>query len=363
MTIRVLGALVLLAAVVTATPLPVQADQDALVPRLYTLYLDGDQAALRRILATREDLRSARGEIFQAVRDWRLGWKPSQAAFLQELAIIGFDRGWDDAPLLLVAARDLALARKTPPGASPADDTLEILLHRVAVTLLIARQRFDQAEAYLGPLATRVSDGTSVATGPPLVDPRIAILRGQLVEMRTAPGIQDDAGDPDVIPSLAIDPKDTGTRRRAEQAMAFYARVADHPETAVEAAVRRGFLLFRLGRRAEALAVLTAAGTSADATLGYWAALFRGRVLETEGTPTDAAAAYERAAGLFPRAQTPAVALASLWKRHDRPVDAARWARAITAGERAGIDPWWDYWSGDVRLLPAWITTLRSSRP
>jgi tetratricopeptide (TPR) repeat protein len=363
MTIRVLCPLVLLAAVLTAAPQPLRARQDALVPRLYTLYLDGDYLALRRLLATREDLRSARGEIFQAVRDWRLGWKPSQAAFLQELAFIGFDRGWDDAALLLVAARDLALARKSPPGASATDDNLEILLHRVAVTLLIARQRFDEAEAYLRPLATRVSDGISVMTGPRLVDPRIAILRGQVLEMRTAPSVQDDAGDPEVIPSLAIDSSDTATRRRAEQAMALYARVEGQPDTAAEASVRRGFLLFRLGRRAEALAVLTATGNIADATLGYWAALFRGRVLETEGTPDDAAAAYERAAALFPGSQTPAVALASLWKRHDRPIDAGRWAAAVTSGQRAGLDPWWEYWSGDYRLLTTWVAALRSSRP
>jgi hypothetical protein len=127
--------------------------------------------------------------------------------------------------------------------------------------------------------------------------------------------------------------------------------------------VRRGFLLFRLGRRAEALAVLTATGNIADATLGYWAALFRGRVLETEGTPDDAAAAYERAAALFPGSQTPAVALASLWKRHDRPIDAGRWAAAVTSGQRAGLDPWWEYWSGDYRLLTTWVAALRSSRP
>ncbi len=342
--------------------MPRAAAQDAIaIGPLYAAHLAGNYNQLAQVFASEGDFRRARGEIFTTAREWRATWKPSQAAFLFDLALVGFARGWEDAPALLGGARDLAVTRKDAPGASAADDAFEVTMHRAALALLVSRQSLDLAEAYLAPLATRLSDGSTISAEPRLVDPRSALLRGMLLEIRTAPAHRPNGREPDAFPSLRIDPADDASKRRAEQAIAFYTRVGAHPDTFAESAVRRGFLLHRLGRHDEALAVLAQANGTTDATLQYWAHLFRARTLEATGKPADAGLAYEAAAGLFPHAQTPAVALASLWRRHDRPAEAERWAAA--ARSATGADPWWDYWLGDRRLLPVWVPVLRRGRP
>src|SRR5437762_1347692 len=84
------------------------------------------------------------------------------------------------------------------------------------------------------------------------------------------------------------------------------------------------------------------------------AQLFTGRVLEALNRPADAAQAYERADALYPGAQTPAVALASLHQRQGALDKAATWAARARSLELTAEDPWWQYFAGDLRFYPAW---------
>jgi hypothetical protein len=89
--------------------------------------------------------------------------------------------------------------------------------------------------------------------------------------------------------------------------------------------------------------------------------LFLGRVLEALSRPHEAAQAYRTAADLSAGAQTPSVALAALFHRQGQANEARRWARL--AGATSAVDPWWQYWSGDLRFAADWLSTLRRSPP
>jgi tetratricopeptide (TPR) repeat protein len=133
---------------------------------------------------------------------------------------------------------------------------------------------------------------------------------------------------------------------------------------AAEAAVRRGLLLIRLGRPGEALKALDEAeAAGGDDAVRYWTWLFRGRALEQLERHVDAAGAYERATAIVPGAQPPAVALASLWQRHDRPAEALAWARRAMNTPAGTTDPWWFYWRGDLRHATDRLAAVRRGRP
>jgi tetratricopeptide (TPR) repeat protein len=81
------------------------------------------------------------------------------------------------------------------------------------------------------------------------------------------------------------------------------------------------------------------------------------------GRPQEAIASFERAAALKPDAQTPAVALTSIFLKLDDREQALGWAeRARTTTENRN-DPWPQYWSGSARFLERWLADLREFRP
>jgi hypothetical protein len=127
-----------------------------------------------------------------------------------------------------------------------------------------------------------------------------------------------------------------------------------------EASVRRAFAWHRIGRHEDARAALDGlGGTIGDPAVRYWRALFLARALDALARPREAAAAYRAALEAWPGAQTPAVALAALFQRQGQAVEARRWARQAAMTSPSAIDPWWQYWSGDLRLVPDWVAELR----
>jgi Flp pilus assembly protein TadD len=86
-------------------------------------------------------------------------------------------------------------------------------------------------------------------------------------------------------------------------------------------------------------------------------------VLEALDRPDEARTAYERAAAIWPGAQTPAVALASLLERQGKRADAVKAAAAARRAPSEVIDPWWQYWSGDLRFFDQYLAALRGTQP
>ena len=89
----------------------------------------------------------------------------------------------------------------------------------------------------------------------------------------------------------------------------------------------------------------------------------RARDLLGDSAPLRPAASRAAASRERPVAQTPAVALASLWQRHDRPAEALTWARRAMTTPAGTADPWWLYWRGDLRHASARLAVLRATTP
>jgi Tfp pilus assembly protein PilF len=111
-----------------------------------------------------------------------------------------------------------------------------------------------------------------------------------------------------------------------------------------EAHLHFGHVLLARGKPEEAVAELKATMTS-DPLLRYYTEMFLGAAEEALHSDL-ARAAYERAAALFPRAQSPALALSALHaRRSDRAAARTAIGPAFDLPVEAeyGDDPWWHY--------------------
>jgi tetratricopeptide (TPR) repeat protein len=347
---------------VTVTGAAPQAPQTARHPSLdemYLAYSKGDTDVVARSLQTRDDFTALRASLFAAIGLRKNDWRPTHAALLFDVAMAGFNRGWPDALTLLLSTRDMIVGRKDPPGARPEIDRFEITFHHAAIAFLQGRPMQEAAQSYLQSLEKRIAPQED-PDRPVLVDPQIALTRALTLEMGTMPFLTqeaDRAGYAWVVP-----PRDGDTRRKVEAALAAMTGAAGIESTAAEANVRRAFLLHRLGQNEDALPLLDQT-SSTDPIVIYWSQLIRGRVLGALDRTDEAAAAYEQAAASQPQAQTPAVALSTLFLLHDRREDALHWADVARTRTGQPVDPWLRYLFGDARRLPGWVQALREARP
>jgi tetratricopeptide (TPR) repeat protein len=129
-----------------------------------------------------------------------------------------------------------------------------------------------------------------------------------------------------------------------------------------EARLRLGRVLDLIGRHQEAAAMLAAAEKQlTNPALRYYAALFGGHAVGAISQAEDARRAYERAMALFPRAQSPRLALAEMAWRDGSPGLAQSGLRTlfVTAGGDRSTDPWWVY---DVSLVTDWADRVLDMR-
>ena len=132
-----------------------------------------------------------------------------------------------------------------------------------------------------------------------------------------------------------------------------------------EVHLRLGRVLGQLGRHQEAAAELQQALTLVDdEDLRYYAELFAGAEEEALGRFDAARAAYERASALFPRAQSPFIAVSELaHRRGDRAgaVAAMEKVFALPAPvNRARDDPWWRYHVAQAKNADDLLDALRA---
>ncbi|MBZ5496980.1 MAG: hypothetical protein LAP85_11310 [Acidobacteriia bacterium] len=132
-----------------------------------------------------------------------------------------------------------------------------------------------------------------------------------------------------------------------------------------EALLRLGRVTGLLGDHDRAVTALSkAAAAMTDLQLLYYAAMFLGREQEARGRRDAAREEFERAAGLYPAAQSPLLALSHLASREGDP------PRALVAMERAltlpikeleCFDPWWTYDVAHVRNAEALMIEMRKA--
>ena len=285
-----------------------------------------------------------------------------RAAFALEIALTAFARRWPNPQTFLTAARNLVTARPDAPGARPDDDRFEVRFHRAAVAILAAAEGPHGVDAYLTSIQHRVVLSSAPPKGPMLKDARLVMAHATAREIQTLMLLL-SVGSRRDDPRAWIVAKDDGrTRRQLEEISQLLEFAAADDETRAEASVRRAFILYRLGANQDALALLEAAAPTEE-VVDYWRALIQGRVLLALGRPQDAIASFERATALQPDAQTPAVALMSIFLRLGDREQALGWAeRARTTTENRG-DPWPQYWSGSARFLEQWLADLREFQP
>lgn len=180
-------------------------------------------------------------------------------------------------------------------------------------------------------------------------------------ETATFPGsvpitLFDSAGRPGLA-TESINTKQQLSRARE----AYEGALALNPEL-VEARLRLGRVLWRLGRLPEADQALRAAVLGVKGPLLSLAHLFLGQCLEDSGDLESAVEEYRKAIALRPETQTGAVALAhALFLRGDG--EAAREVLEIAAGfagRRRTLDPFLTYMEGSSLEAEVQLEALRS---
>jgi tetratricopeptide (TPR) repeat protein len=184
-------------------------------------------------------------------------------------------------------------------------------------------------------------------------DPELLLARGSLQETALA-----------LAPAGAASPaavRDPEARATAERGLADYTAALAKAPGLIEARLRRGRVLARLGRFEEARADLEQVERRApDSDLKYLAQLFLAEVYDREDRPRDAERAYENASAIAPAAQAPYIGLADLRSRHGRFAAAAAIIQTMTQRTRSAItDPWWGYDYGQFREIEPRLARLR----
>jgi tetratricopeptide (TPR) repeat protein len=128
--------------------------------------------------------------------------------------------------------------------------------------------------------------------------------------------------------------------------------------------MRFGRVLGALGKYAEAVAELRRAAVGlTDTQLLYDASQFVGAEEEALGNRAAARLAYEQAAALFPRAQSPLLALSQLARRDGDRAGALRAIERLFALQQLARteqeDPWWSYFTVQARHADDLLDALR----
>ena len=194
-------------------------------------------------------------------------------------------------------------------------------------------------------------------------DPELLLASGCLHETLSSPRVQS------VVQSLiAAGQRMTGLPdagpSRSEAARYFRRALAVSPST-LEAKVRLARLLGIDGRHADAVKLLKSAVTEikSDVPLVYYAWLFLGDELQATRQFPAAVVAYQRAADLYPRAQSPRLALVCLARRVSSRVSGFDVMQQTLGQPRADADdPWWRDHEGTGRSLPPPASGVRLAR-
>ncbi len=196
-------------------------------------------------------------------------------------------------------------------------------------------------------------------------DADILFLNGCEREAYAAPRIHAAVAGATIQPGFSFDiGSDRAELRRAEEH--FRRALAARPDFG-EARLRLGRVLLLRGQGPDASIELRraieSADVAADGQLLYYAHLLAGAASEAIGPIDVARASYEKAAGLYPTAQSPLLALSQLATRRGERVTALRelqrvFALPSYAPERD--DPWWEYFRSQARNADALVEKLQA---
>ncbi len=205
-------------------------------------------------------------------------------------------------------------------------------------------------------------DGRHIARGlelfPDATD--LLFLGGTLHERFASPQIQGLARSTRLPGGMTLGIESARSELRVAETL-FAQTLAIDPGH-VEARLRHGRVLGLLDRHAEARAELVRALPDlVDPRLRYLAELFLGAEADALNDRDEATAAYRRAAGLYPRAQSPRLALSLTAMRGGDTASALAAARPLHDLPVEPIereDPWWAYHTVQTRDTELWLNRL-----
>jgi hypothetical protein len=180
-------------------------------------------------------------------------------------------------------------------------------------------------------------------------DPDLLFLEGALHETFAAPRIQDAVQE--LRPAVGVGGRtyyyETAVRsERTElrEAESLLRRALTIDPSRVEARIRLGRVLTLLDRPADAVSMLKGATTTAsEPLLRYYSMLFLGRAAEQTGDLILSRQSYETAATLYPRAQSPRLALSQLAQLSAAPSRSMAETNEVLTRDSTREDPWWSY--------------------
>jgi hypothetical protein len=188
-------------------------------------------------------------------------------------------------------------------------------------------------------------------------DPLVLLYVGSFHEALSSASVQ--AFIRSATPPRGIVLRVGSTRTELGRAEPFYRRALTIDPGGAEARVRLGRVLSLQERYTDALAELRRLDASAPKALQYYGRLFAGEAAEMLGRMDEARDAYERAAELFPRAQSPRLALSQLAARTGDRARAVKTMESVLSTSlepELDEDPWWTYYGAagsDANLLLA----------
>ena len=155
-----------------------------------------------------------------------------------------------------------------------------------------------------------------------------------------------------------------GPKIHLDEADDLYRRALKENPQHVEARVHRGYVLELLGHHKDAAGELRVAAASVQRPqLRYYTELFLGLAEESLGNHVAARGHYTQAAALYPKAQSPLLALALLARQlGDRmgAQDAMRRVLALPQRPDRDADPWWEYYRSQDQRFEAVFAELHA---
>jgi tetratricopeptide (TPR) repeat protein len=180
-------------------------------------------------------------------------------------------------------------------------------------------------------------------------DPDIVAANGRLHETYASPEIQlfletgAHVNGPILIGSL---------RSNLRQAETFFSRAVELDGGFAEARLHLGRVVGLEGHHEDAANELRrVAAAAGDSLTQYYAWLFLGAEEQSLGHPVSARESFDKAADLYPRAQSPYLALSQLARSSGDRLGALRAIQqvlALSADDRQREDPWWTYLAGSA---------------
>jgi hypothetical protein len=267
---------------------------------------------------------------------------PASAQRLWVIASDGSERGrrldgihWEMARLLLGAVR-------------PGNDAMVRLWYRATAAWMQSQKRYDTVHL-----------NRARALFPNDAD--LFFLSGCQRETYAGPAIQ-------ALVLGTVLPSDVefgigSDRKELREAETFFRHALTLNPMLVEGRLRLGRVLLLRGRPKEAALELRQAMASADDVLmSYFGALFLGAAEEALGDFEGAHRSYTEAEALYPRAQSPYLALSALARRRGDRADALEKIQRVFdlwTAESEGDDPWWGYHTAQARNANTLLEQLR----